>query len=148
VNWAAAAWDVATDQQAKKLWPRMMAEKLLWAGDMPTQLISKPASSYEKWEYPEPLPFHHVNGPTYDVSAMGRVWFLEATACVRMKEWDRLRESARLVAKMGEKYDWMWFERYHAQADGTVKPAGPKGYCEYAAILTRVVLGNPNVFSQ
>ncbi|MEA2711745.1 MAG: hypothetical protein QOF78_4346 [Phycisphaerales bacterium] len=147
VNWAAVAWDVAADEQAKKLWPRMMAEKLLWAGEMPTQLVSKPATTYEKWELHEELPFHHVNGTTYDVAAMGRVWFLEAMACVRMKEWDRLRESARLVSKMGEKHGWMWFERYHAQADGTVKPAGPKGYCEYAAILTRVVLGNLERFT-
>jgi hypothetical protein len=147
VNWAAVAWAVATDEQAKKLWPRMMAEKSLWAGDMPTQLVSKPATTYETWEYTEPLPFTPANGPTYDVSAMGRVWFLEAMACVRMKEWDRLRESARLVSEMGEKHDWMWFERYHAHPDGTVKPAGPKGYCEYAAILVRVVVGNLNVFT-
>jgi len=28
-----------------------------------------------------------------------------------------------------------------------VYPAGPKGYCEYAAILARIVLGNPELFS-
>ena len=147
VNWAAVAWEVATDEQTKKLWPRMMAEKSLWAGGMPTQLVSKPAATYEKWEYTEPLPFKPANGPTYDVSAMGRVWFLEARACARMKEWERLRESTRLVCRMGEKHEWMWFERYHAQPDGTVKPAGPKGYCEYAAILVRVVLGNVEAFA-
>jgi hypothetical protein len=45
--------------------------------------------------------------------AMGRVWYLEACACVRMKDFDRLRESTRLVCAMGEKSDWFWFERYH-----------------------------------
>jgi hypothetical protein len=64
-----------------------------------------------------------------------------------MGEWDRLRESVRLVCAMGEKHGWMWFERYHAQPDGAVKPAGPRGYCEYAAILTRIVLGNLPQFS-
>ena len=28
-----------------------------------------------------------------------------------------------------------------------MKPAGPKGYCEYAAIIVRVVLGNFQVFN-
>ena len=78
----------------------------------------------------------------YDVAAMGRVWFLEVIACKRMKDWERLRESVRLVCRMGEKHGWQWHERYHAQADGTVKSAGPPGYCEYAAILMRAVLGN------
>jgi hypothetical protein len=146
VNWAAVAFDIATDEQTKKLWPRMMAEKSLWHGGMPTQLVSKP-NSYEKWEHPEPLPFHHVNGPVYDVAAMGRIWFLEATACIRMKEWDRLRASVRLVCQMGERHGWKWFERYHAQADGTVKPAGPGGYCEYPAILIRIVLSNLEAFA-
>jgi hypothetical protein len=146
VNWAAVAFDIANETQAAKLWPRMTAEKSLWAGGMPTQLVSDP-KSYQAWEYSEPLSFHHVNGPTYDAAAMGRVWYLEAFACARMKDWDRLRESTRLVCAMGEKHGWKWYERYHMQDDGTVKPAGPGGYCEYAAILVRVVLGNLECFT-
>ena len=144
-NWAAVAWDVATDEQKRKLWPRMTGENALWAGEMPTQLVAKP-QAYEEWEKPEPLPFVNVNGPIYDAAAMGRVWFLEARACVVMKDWERLRESTRLVCAMGEKHGGFWFERYHMQPDGSVKPAGPKKYCEYAAVLVRVVLGNIEIF--
>ena len=50
------------------------------------------------------------------------------------------RWTARLVCAAGEKSGWHWYERYHATPDGKVKPAGPKGYCEYAAILVRVGL--------
>jgi hypothetical protein len=39
----------------------MIAEKSLWAGDMPTQLVAKP-DTYEKWEFTEPLPFQPANG--------------------------------------------------------------------------------------
>jgi hypothetical protein len=146
VNWAAVALGVALPDQAKALWPRMTAEKSLWHGGMPTQLVARP-DSYEPWEFHEPLPFVPTNGPTYDAAAMGRVWFLEALACARMGEWDRLRESVRLVCALGERHGWQWYERYHAQPDGTVKPAGPRGYCEYAAILVRVVLGNLDAFT-
>jgi hypothetical protein len=146
VNWAAVGLGVATDAQVKPLWPRLMAEKGFWKGGMPTQLVAGSAASYEPWEHPEALPFHHVNGPVYDVAAMGRVWFLETIACQRMKEWERLRESSRLVCAMGEKHGWQWHERYRAQDDGTVKAVGPAGYCEYAAILVRAVLGNLDAF--
>jgi hypothetical protein len=147
VNWAAIAFDVASDEQKKLTYDRMTAEKSLWHGGMPTQLVSRP-QAYEAWEYHEPLPFEHVNGPTYDAAAMGRVWYLEALACARMNDWERLRESVRLVCAMGERHGGQWYERYHAQDDGTVKPAGPRGYCEYGAILVRVVLANPDAFSQ
>ena len=63
-----------------------------------------------------------------------------------MKAWDRLRDSVRLVCRAGEQSGWHWYERYHATPDGKVKPAGPKGYCEYAAILVRVVIGNLEAF--
>lgn len=146
VNFAAIAWDVATEEQKQNVWPKLTAEKLFWAGGMPTQLVAKP-QAYEKWEEPEPLPVVNVNGPVYDAAAMGRVWFLDAMASAAMKDWDRLRESVRLVCARGEKDGWAWRERYHTQPDGTVKGAGPRGYCEYAAILVRVVLGNLEVFA-
>jgi hypothetical protein len=96
VNWAAVGLEVASDEQGEKLWPRLMDEKGFWAGDVPTQTVSKPAS-YEKWEYHEPLPF--AAPPLKDASAMGRVWYLEALACRRMKETGRLIEGARLVCR-------------------------------------------------
>jgi len=146
VDFAAIALGVATDEQAQVLWPLLTRELGFWHGGMPTQLIAAPGA-YETWEHPEPLPFEHVNGPVYDAAAMGRVWYLDALACRRVGDVERLRESARLVCRMGERHGWQWHERYHAQPDGSVKPAGPAGYCEYAAVLVRVILGNPQVFA-
>jgi hypothetical protein len=82
----------------------------------------------------------------YDVAAMGRVWYLEGTACLRMKEHGRLVESVRKVCRAGLANEGYWHERYHAVADGTVVARGPKGYCEYPAILARFVLGHPELF--
>ena len=49
---------------------------------------------------------------------------------------------------MGQKYEWFWYERYHAGEGNTVKPSGAYRYCEYPAILVRAVLGNPAVFPE
>ena len=146
VDFAAIALGVATDEQAAILWPRLTREGAFWHGGMPTQLVADPLA-YQDWEKPEPLPFVHPGGDFYDVAAMGRVWYLDALACARMRDWHRLRESARLVCRMGRRHGWQWHERYHAQRDGTIKPAGPAGYCEYAAVLVRVTLGNPRAFT-
>ena len=146
VNWAAAAFGVASDRHLSALWPRLMKEKGFWHGDMPTQTVTKPFS-YETWEQGGPVPFADMSR-LYDAAAMGRVWFLEATACLRMKEHRRLRESVRKVCRAGLAGGGFWYERYHAKADGTVIAQGPKGYCEYPAILTRIVLGNPGIFSK
>ena len=62
-----------------------------------------------------------------------------------MNEKERVKESVRLVCKRGEKDDWFWYERYYAIPDSRVANIGPAGYCEYAAILARVVLGNPEI---
>jgi len=78
---------------------------------------------------------------------MGRVWYLEALACLKMGEKERVYESVKKVCLMGKKHDWFWYERYHPLHVWDVYPAGPKGYCEYAAILARIVLGNPELFS-
>ena len=87
VNWAAVAFDLADDRQRERLWPRLMGEPAFWAGDMPTHLVTKPFA-YASWES------SHSSDcsvdPFNDVAAMGRVWYLEATACRRMKAWDRL----------------------------------------------------------
>ncbi|MFH1742844.1 MAG: hypothetical protein ABIH23_27895, partial [bacterium] len=145
VNWAAVALDVATDQQTQVLWPALLAEDEFWHGDMPTQLVSKPYA-YRDWELNEPLPWKPSNGPLYDVAAMGRVWYVEAMACLKMGEIDRLRDSVRKVCLMGQRHDWLWYERYHPLQVWDVFPAGPHGYCEYAAVLTRIVLGNLELF--
>jgi hypothetical protein len=142
VNWAAVAFGLATDEQLKKLWPRLMEEKGFWPGDMPTLTVTKPFA-YEGWEQnfgpPCPVP------PLNDVAAMGRAWYLEAMACKRMKAHDRLIESVRKVCKAA-KADGYWRERYHPQKDGTATAAGAQKYCEYPAVLVRVVLGTPEVF--
>jgi hypothetical protein len=144
VNWAAVAFGIAVDKNLEALWPRLLSEKGFWWGDMPTLNVTKPFA-YEKWEYNEPLPFN-IDNPLHDVAAMGRVWYLEVTACLRMKAHKRLVESARLVCRAA-KSDGYWRERYHPQPDNTVKPAGAQKYCEYAAVLARTVLGNKEVFS-
>ncbi|HVZ64567.1 MAG TPA: hypothetical protein VG936_08345 [Lacunisphaera sp.] len=143
VNWAAVAFGVATGDKLKALWPRLLAEPGFHLGGVPTQTVTKPAR-YEEWEYNEPLPWKVM--PLKDVAAMGRVWYLEAMACVRMKAAERLKESVRLVIRADR--DGYWRERYIPQPDGTVQPIGAEKYCEYPAVLTRVVLGNPEIFNQ
>ena len=145
VNWAAIAFDVATEEQIKLLWPLMMKETNFWHGDMPTQLVSKPFN-YREWEFREPLSFKRTVGPLYDVAAMGRVWFLESMACIKMGEIKRLKDSVLKVCRMGKRHGWFWYERYHPLQTGDVYPSGPHGYCEYPAILVRIVLGNPDIF--
>ena len=142
VNWAAVAFGIAADRKLELLWPRLLNEKGFWWGDMPTQSVSKPLT-YEKWEYDEPLPVPAT--PLFDAAAMGRTWYLEAVACQRMKAHKRLAESVRKVCRAA-KTDGYWRERYHAQPNGAVTPAGAEKYCEYAAIVTRVVLGNRDLF--
>jgi hypothetical protein len=112
---------------------------------MPTLTVTKPFS-YEPWEYHEELPFVPGNGPVYDVAAMGRVWYLEVLACRRMGDRKRLEQSVRQVCRAAEAADGYWVERYHPLLGGGVKPAGPRGYCEYPAVLVRAVLGNPQWF--
>jgi hypothetical protein len=143
VNWAAVAFGLVNGQELELLWPKLLAEKGFCWGDLPTQPVSKPLA-YEKWEYEEKLPIA-VPSPLHDVAAMGRVWYLEALACQRMKAHDRLIDAARRVCKVA-KADGFWRERYHAKPDGTVAPAGAEKYCEYPAVLIRTVLSNRSVF--
>jgi hypothetical protein len=147
VNFAAIAFALATDDEARALWPKLTAEKAFWAGDMPTMTVTKPLT-YEPWEFvQEPLPFPVVS-PVNDVAAMGRVWHLDALACRRMKDDARLVESVKRVCRAGAKSDGLWYERYHPTPEGGAKPAGSRGYGEYPAVLTRVVLGNPSLFAK
>ena len=57
----------------------------------------------------------------------------------------RLVESVRKVCRAA-KADGYWRERYHPQANGTIVPAGAQKYCEYPAVLVRVVFGNGEIF--
>jgi hypothetical protein len=150
VNWAAVAHDVATPAQVDALWPRMMGEPAFWHGGMPTQTVSKPFT-YQEWEFYQshedvgvPVPV----GPLYDVAAMGRVWFLEWQACLKRGETKRVYESAVKVARVGLANGGYWQERYHPLQVARVDATGPKGYCEYAAIFTRLVLGHPEIFGK
>jgi len=146
VNWAAIGLEVATDDQIKRLWPALMHEPMFWRGGMPTHLTTRPRT-YRRWELSEPVPFEYDSW-TNDVAAMGRVWYLEVLACQRMRDSKRLRESVLKVCQRGRKDGGLWYERYHPGAGNTVKPGGAHGYCEYAAILVRAVLGNPAVFPE
>jgi hypothetical protein len=142
VNWAAVAFGVASARQIELLWPRLMKEPGFWLGDMPTQTVTKPFA-YEKWEINESAPCPAP--PLNDVAAMGRVWYLEATACRRMKAHERLVGSARKVCRAA-KADGYWRERYHPHPDGSVSADGARKYCEYAAVLLRVVHGSRELF--
>ncbi len=134
-NWAAIiVWACVQRRQTKALWPKLMSEKAFWTGGMPTLTVTKPFS-YEPWE-DEKVPFGAIS-PTADVAAMGRTWYLEALACKRMGAHDRLVEGARRVSKAAE--GGYWRERYFPQPDGSVHPGGSSKYCEYPAILIRVV---------
>jgi hypothetical protein len=142
VNFAAIAFGLAADAPAAKMWPILTADKGFWAGDIPTQSVSRPLT-YETWEYHEQLPFGAP--PTKDAAAMGRVWYLETLACLRMGDTKRLIESTRLVCRAVSK-DGYWRERYQVQPNGKVAPVGAERYCEYPAVLVRTVMGNPKLF--
>ncbi len=141
-NWAAIAFGVADDAQLKVLWPRLVADPGFWWGGMPTLTVTKPFS-YEEWEQHEPVPM--AVPEMNDVASMGRVWFLEAMACKRMQAHERLVEATRRVCAAA-KSDGYWRERYQPQADDTTGAARSEKYCEYPAVLLRVVLGNPELF--
>ena len=55
-------------------------------------------------------------------------------------------ESARKVCRAGLKADGYWRERYFPRTNGTAAPGGAAKYCEYPAILVRVVFGNRELF--
>ena len=147
VNWAAIGLGLATAAQAEAVWPLLTGERALWHGDMPTQVVAKPYA-YRDWELREPLSFESAAGELYDVAAMGRVWYLEALACARMGATERLVESVAKVCRMGLRHGGFWYERYHPLQVWGVYAAGPRGYCEYAAILVRVVSSHAELFTR
>lgn len=147
VNWAAIAFGVATKEQTQTVWPLLTGARSLWHGNIPTHPVSKPYA-YRDWELAEPLPFHNKSGVTKDVSAMGRVWYLETLACLKVGDIARLKQSVRHVCRMGREHDWLWSERYYPVPKEKVSLVGPVGYCEYPAILVRTVLGNLDLFAK
>ncbi|MCI0638867.1 MAG: hypothetical protein L0Y70_07315, partial [Gemmataceae bacterium] len=138
---------IAEGEQLNVLWSKLMQEpkEKFWPGNVPTLTVTKPFN-YQKWELNEPLPFPLPISPRNDVAAMGRTWHLEALACLRMRALERLVESTRLACMAAT--DGYWRERYHPMIDGTVEATGAQKYCEYPAVLVRVVLGNPEIFCQ
>ena len=142
VNWAAVAFDLVDSQSLEKLWPRLIGDPAFRAGGMPTQSVTKPLT-YESWESCKSTGCS-VN-PFNDVAAMGRVWYLEAMACQRMKADSRLIDSVRMVCRAAEG-EGFWRERYHVKPDGSVSADGSLKYCEYAAVLIRVILSNKHLF--
>lgn len=147
VDFAAIAFGLASDEQAKELWPTLKMQDNFWWGGMPTQVVSMPFL-YREWEMGHRMDFYK-GSPIYDVAAIGRVWFLEMNACLAMKDHERLLQAVKLVCQRGVKDGGYWYERYHMlhSFQGTqVLPSGPRGYCEYPAIIARVVLGNIELF--
>lgn len=140
-NWAALAFGLAPPKQAKALYSMLTKEKAFWPGGVPTLTATKPFG-YEPWEN-EDVPFQTAS-KTNDVAAMGRAWYLEALATARMGDVRRLTQGARQVCKAAE--GGFWRERYHPQPDGSIRAEGTSKYCEYPAVLVRVVLGNRAAF--
>ncbi len=145
VDFAAIGLDIATDEQADVVWKQIKEDESFWWGDMPTQLVSIPFM-YEDWELNELTKMDLSGGRLYDAAAMGRVFYLEMLSCMRMCDYNRLREGVHKICLRGKIHDWLWFDRYHAKEDGTAKEGGVAGYCEYASVIVRAVLGNPEVF--
>jgi len=142
VNWGAVAFGLADDAMIKRLWPRLMGEPAFWIGDMPTQVVTKPFT-YEPWEVNRSADC--PGDPVNDVAAMGRVWHLEALACRRMNARARLVDAVRKVCQAAHGVGY-WRERYHPKPDGTVSADGSLKYCEYPAVLARVVFANRELF--
>ena len=76
---------------------------------------------------------------------MGRVWYVEAIPCRRMKARGHLVDSVVKVCRAA-KVDGYWRERYHLKPDGFVSADGSQKYCEYAAVLARVVFDSRELF--
>ena len=143
VNWAAIAFGLVSGRDRRRVWSRVEADPGFRVGGMPTQTVTRPFA-YEPWES---LPSSDCGVSAFnDVAAMGRVWYLEALACQRMNARARLVESVRQVCQAASP-DGYWRERYHPKRDGTVSADGSLKYCEYAAVLVRVVLGNLRWFT-
>ena len=145
VDFAAIAFGLADPAQLRILWDTLKSQKAFWWGGMPTQPVTK-NYNFMDWELSSPVAFDIDRQLVFDVAAMGRVWYLETKACMRMGDRERILDSTGLVAESGNRYGGYWHERYHPSAGGCVVPSGPPGYCEYPSILVRTVFTNPDIF--
>ncbi len=135
VDWAALATGVATPEQQAILWPKLKEEKGFNYGGMPTGIATRP-ETYERWEFAydgESSGEKHM--ARLDLAAMGRVWYLEASARARMGDAQGLLDGLRKVSQVGRENGYYWNERY--PPDG--KNTGKVKYCEYPANLIRIV---------
>jgi hypothetical protein len=130
VDWAAIATGIATPEQQAILWKQLKNEERFHYGGMPTGISTSP-ETYEAWEFTYP--------DRYDLSAMGRVWYLEAWARARTGDAQGLLQGLRKVSQVGRENGYSWHERYQPDAKGGVIAAGPDTYCEYPANLIRIV---------
>ncbi len=130
VDWAALALDVATEEQAALLWPKLKDESGFHYGGMPTGIASRP-EAYEDWEFTYP--------DRHDLAAMGRVWMLEAQARASRGDAEGLKRGLLAVCREGARHGYRWRERYRSDGRGSPRGDGPDGYCEYPANLIRVV---------
>ena len=130
VDWAAIATGLATPEQQAILWKQLKNEERFHYGGMPTGISTRP-ETYEPWEFTYP--------DRYDLSAMGRVWYLEAWARAATGDAQGLLRGLRKVSQVGRENGYSWHERYQPDGKGGVLAAGPDTYCEYPANLIRIV---------
>jgi hypothetical protein len=130
VDWAAIATGLATPEQQAILWKQLSNEERFHYGGMPTGISTRP-ETYEPWEFTYP--------DRYDLSAMGRVWYLEAWARAVKGDAPGLLQGLRKVSQVGRHNGYSWHERYQPDGKGGVLAAGPDSYCEYPANLIRIV---------
>ncbi len=130
VDWAAIATGLATPRQQEILWEQLKNEERFHYGGMPTGISTRP-DTYEPWEFTYP--------DRYDLSAMGRVWYLEAWAQAAVGDAQGLLQGLRKVSQVGRENGYFWHERYQPDGKGGVPAAGPDTYCEYPANLIRIV---------
>lgn len=135
VDWTAIAMGVSTPAQQAILWPKLKDEKGFYYGGMPTGIATRP-ETYARWEFAyngESSGEKHM--ARLDLAAMGRVWYLEASARARMGDAQGLLDGLRKVSQVGRENGYYWNERY--PPDG--KNTGKVKYCEYPANLIRIV---------
>jgi hypothetical protein len=130
VDWAAIATGLATPEQQEILWKQLKNEERFHYGGMPTGISTRP-ETYEPWEF--------TYRDRHDLSAMGRVWYLEAWARARCGDAQGLLEGLHKVSQVGHENGYSWHERYQPDGKGGVLAAGPDTYCEYPANLIRIV---------
>lgn len=124
-DWSAIAMGMADADQQAVLWPKLNDEKRFYYNGMPTGIATLPLT-YEKWE--------STYDDVMDLAAMGRVWYIEATARAAMNDARGLTETIRRVCREGRENGYWWRERYNDKGG-----YGAEKYCEYPANLIRII---------